>query len=71
MTQAKSAKKTSRNQYTPEFCQQTLADRIGVVKAAHELGLRGLNSMPGAARLRLCALTQQPHATELPPQTSD
>lgn len=41
MTQAKSVKKTSRNQYTPEFRQQALAlaDRIGVAKAARELGL--------------------------------
>ena len=41
MTQAKSVKKTSRNQYTPEFRQQALAlaERIGVAKAARELGL--------------------------------
>lgn len=41
MTQAKSVKKTARNQYTPEFRQQALAlaERIGVAKAARELGL--------------------------------
>lgn len=41
MTQAKSVKKTSRNQYTSEFRQQALAlaERIGVAKAARELGL--------------------------------
>lgn len=41
MMQAKSVKKTSRNQYTPEFRQQALAlaDRTGVAKAAREPGL--------------------------------
>ncbi|ATA26467.1 transposase [Brenneria goodwinii] len=41
MTQAKSVKKTSRNQYILEFRQQALplAERIGVAKAPRELSL--------------------------------
>lgn len=48
MTQAKFVKKTSRNQYTPEFRQQALAERIGVAKAARELGMHDSQLYPGA-----------------------
>ncbi|MFP1729674.1 hypothetical protein [Lonsdalea quercina] len=67
MTQAKSVKKTSRNQYTPEFRQQMLADRIGVVKTARELSLHGLNSRPGAARLLFCAPASDRMPRNCPP----
>ncbi|MEC5317700.1 IS3 family transposase [Brenneria populi subsp. brevivirga] len=70
MTQAKSVKKTSRNQYTPEFRQQALAlaARIGVAKAARELGLHDsqLYAWRGKQRQQSTASErEQQQATEI------
>ncbi|MBN3197385.1 hypothetical protein H5A20_01520 [Pectobacterium brasiliense] len=69
MTQAKSVKKTSRNQYTSEFRQQTLTDHIGVAKAApQELGLHDSQLYAWRSKQRQQGYTserEQQQATEI------